>query len=77
MKILEKLFVLITFKMVVTDLSKEQALNSDPNAMQHIYLYLQEDGNRTMSLILKKLRETILEFSQEFLSVFQVYSASA
>ena len=40
MKILEKLFVLITFKMVVTDLSKEQALNSDPNAMQHIYLDL-------------------------------------
>ena len=40
MKILEKLFVLITFKMVVTDLSKEQVLKSDPNAMQHIYLYL-------------------------------------
>ena len=40
MKILEKLFVLITFKLVVTDLSKEQALNSDSKAIQHIYLYL-------------------------------------
>ena len=46
--------------MIKTNLIKEQALNSDPKAMQHIYLYLQEDGNRKMSLILKKVIETIL-----------------
>ena len=51
--------------MITTDLSKQQALDVDPRAIQQINFTgnLNGDGNTTMFLILEEAKETILNFS--------------
>ena len=52
--------------MIAIDLSKQQALDADPKAIQQISFTgnLDRAGNTTMFFINEKGKETILDFSQ-------------
>ena len=55
-----------TYKMIAVDLSKQQALNADPRAIQIINFTANLDraGNTRLYFILEEAKETILDFSQ-------------
>ena len=52
--------------MIATDLSKQQALDADPRAIQQINftVNLDRDGNITMLFVIEQAKETVLDFSQ-------------
>ena len=52
--------------MIPIDLSKQQALDSDPRAIQQINFTANLDraGNTRIYFILEEAKETVLEFSQ-------------
>ena len=52
--------------MIAVDLSKQQALNADPRAIQQINFTANLDraGNTRVYFILEEAMETILDFSQ-------------
>ena len=52
--------------MIVIDLSKQQALDEDPEAIQQINFKanLDRTGNTTMFFIIEEAKETVFEFSQ-------------
>ena len=52
--------------MIAIDLSKEQALDADPKAIQQISFTanLDRNGNTTMLFIIEEAKESILDFSQ-------------
>ena len=52
--------------MIAIDLSKQQALDADPKAIQQINFTANLDraGNTTMFFIIEKAKETVLDFSQ-------------
>ena len=52
--------------MIVIDLSKQQALDADPKAMQQIHFTanLDQEGSTTLFFIIEEAKETILPFSQ-------------
>ena len=52
--------------MIAVDLSKKQALDADPRAIQRINFTgnLDRAGNTRVYFILEEARETILDFSQ-------------
>ena len=52
--------------MTVTHLSKQEALDADPKAIQEINFSanLDRDGNTTIFFIIKEAKKTILHFSQ-------------
>ena len=54
--------------MIAIDLSKQQELDADPKAIQKIKfttnLAWNPIGNTTMSFIIEKVKERILDFSQ-------------
>ena len=52
--------------MIAVDLSKQQALDSDPRAIQQINLTANLDraGNTRFYFIFEEAKETILDFSQ-------------
>ena len=54
-----------TYKMIVVDLSKQQALDTDPSATQQINFTANLDraGNTRVYFILEEAKETILDFS--------------
>ena len=54
------------YKMIVVDLSKQQALDANPKAIQQINFTanLDKEGNTRFSFILEKAKETVFEFSQ-------------
>ena len=54
------------YKMIAIDLSKQQALDADPRAIQQINFTanLDKDGNTTMFLNIEEAKETVLDFSQ-------------
>ena len=54
------------YKIIATDLSKQQALDADPIAIQQINFTtnLYRGGNTTMLFIIEEARETVLDFSQ-------------
>ena len=54
------------YKMIAADLSKQQALDADPRAIQQINFTANLDtaGNTKVYFILKEAKETILDFSQ-------------
>ena len=54
------------YKMIAVDLSKQQALDADPRAIQQINFTanLDKAGNTTMFFIIGKAKETVLGFSQ-------------
>ena len=53
------------YKMIAIDLSKQQALDADPRAIQQINFTANFDraGNKTMFFITEEAKETVLEFS--------------
>ena len=55
-----------TYKMIAVDLSKQQALDADPRAIQQISFTANLDraGNTRVYFILEEAKETILDFSQ-------------
>ena len=61
-----------TYKMIVVDLSKQQALDADPKAIQQINFTANLDraGNTRVYFILEEAKEPILEFSQGAVKVF-------
>ena len=52
--------------MIATDLSKQQALDADPKAIQQINFTANLDsaGNTRFYFILEEAKETVFEFSQ-------------
>ena len=54
------------YKMIAIDLSKQQALDNDPRAIQQINFTANLDraGNTRFYFILEKAKETVFEFSQ-------------
>ena len=59
------------YKMIAIDLSKQQALDADPRAIQQISFTanLDRDENTTMFFLIEKAKETVLDFSQEAIKV--------
>ena len=55
-----------SYKMIAVDLSKQQALNADPRAIQQINftVNLDREGNTRIYFILEEAKETKLDFSQ-------------
>ena len=60
-----------TYKMIAIDLSKQQALDADPRAIQQINFTpnLDRAGYTRIYFILEEAKETILDFSQGTLKV--------
>ena len=58
--------------MIAIDLSKQQALDADPRAIQQINFTANVDrnGNKTMLFITVEVKETVLDFSQGTVKVF-------
>ena len=58
-------------KMIAIDLSKQQALDADPRAIQQINFTtnLDRDGNTRFYFILEEVKETVFEFSQGTVNV--------
>ena len=54
------------YKIIAKDLSKQQALDADPRAIQQINFTANLDraGNTTMFFITEEAKETVFEFSQ-------------
>ena len=54
------------YKMIAIDLSKQQALDADPRAIQQINFTANLDraGNTAMFFIIEEAKETVLDFSQ-------------
>ena len=52
--------------MIAIYLSRQQALDADPRAIQQINFTanLDEEGNTTMFFIIEQAKETVLDFSQ-------------
>ena len=52
--------------MITTDLSKQQVLDADPNAIQQINFTgnLEQARNTTMFFIIEQAKETILDLSK-------------
>ena len=65
-----------TYKMIAVDLSKQQALDADPRAVQKIHLTANLDraGNTRVYFILEEAKETILDFSQGTVRVLQIFN---
>ena len=59
------------YKMIGVDLSKQQALDADPRAIQQINFTANLDraGNTRFYFILEEAKETILDFSHETVKV--------
>ena len=52
--------------MIAVDLSKQQALDADPRAIQqaNFTANIDEEGNTIMFFIIEQAKETVLDFSQ-------------
>ena len=61
------------YKRIAIDLSKQQALDTDP--IQHINFTWNVSGinNRLVFFIIEEAKETILDFSQETVKVLKFY----
>ena len=64
------------YKMIAIDLSKQQALDADPRAIQQINFTANLDraGNTTMFFIIEEAKETMLDFSQGTVKVLKCNS---
>ena len=60
--------------MIAVDLSKQQALDADPKAIQQINFTANLDrvGNTRIYFILEEAKETVFEFSQGTVKVLQM-----
>ena len=62
------------YKMIAIDLSKQEALDADPRAIQKISFTASLDcaGNTTMFFIIKEAKETVMDFSQGTVKVYLI-----
>ena len=61
------------YKMIPIDLSKQQALNADPRAIQQINFTANLDRNGNTTLInIEEAKETVLDFSQGTVKVLLI-----
>ena len=61
------------YKMIAVDLSKQQALDADPRAIQQINFTSNLDrANARIYFILEEAKETILNFAQGTVKVLQI-----
>ena len=69
--LLDYSYFMDTCKMIAVDLSKQQALDADPRAIQQINFTANLDraGNTRVYFILEEAKETILDFSQRAVKV--------
>ena len=60
------------YEMIAIDLSKQQALNADPKAIQQISFTANLDraGNTRLYFVLEEAKKTVFEFSQGTVKVF-------
>ena len=58
------------YKLVAVDLSKQKELNADPRAIQQIEFKYMLGTNSTISWVLEKSKETILEFYKGTVKVY-------
>ena len=60
--------------MTAVDLSKQQALDADPKAIQQINFTenLARDGNTRFYFILEEAKENVLDFSRGIVKVLQM-----
>ena len=60
-----------TYKLIAVDLSKQEALDFDPKAIQQINFTgnLDRAGNTRVYFILEEAKETVLDFSQGIVKV--------
>ena len=58
------------YKLVAVDLSKQKELDSDPRAIQQIEFKYTLGTNSTISWVLEKSKETILEFYKGTVNVY-------
>ena len=61
--------------MIVTDLSKQQALDADPKAIEQINFRGNLQNNARIFFITEETKETILDISQGIVIVLQFYFA--
>ena len=62
-----------TYKMIAVDLSKQQALDADPRAIQQVNFTANlEENNTRIYFILEEANETILNFAQGTVKVSQI-----
>ena len=63
--LLDYLYFKESYKMIATDLSKQQVLDADPRATQLINFTVNLDraGNTTMFFVIELAKETALDFS--------------
>ena len=59
-----------SYKMVATNLSKQQALDANPKAIQQINFSANLAKNAVILFIIEKENETVLDFSQETVKGF-------
>ena len=70
--LLDYSYFMDTYKMIAVDLSKQQALDSDPRAIQQINFTANLDrANTRVYFILEEAKETILDFSRGTVKVLQ------
>ena len=64
-------YFLENYKMIAIDLSKQQAIDDDPRAIQQINFtaYLDRAGNAKMFFIIEEAKESLLDFSQGTIKV--------
>ena len=58
------------YKMIAIDLSKQQALDADPKAIQQINFTGNLQNNAVIFLIIEETKETVLDFSQGTVKLF-------
>ena len=58
------------YKMIAIDLSKQQELDYDPKAIQHISFTGNLEQQATMFFIIEEAKETVLDFLQGTVKVF-------
>ena len=60
------------YKLIAIDLSKQQALDANPKAIQQINftVNLERDGDTQVSFIIEEAKDTTLDFSKRTIKVF-------
>ena len=56
--------------MIAIDLSKQQALDADPKAIQQINFSVSLDQQTTIFYIMEEAKQTVLDFSQGTVKIF-------
>ena len=63
-------WTIIISKTIAIDLSKQQALDADPKAIQKINLTGNLENQSTIFFIIEEVKETVLDFSEGSVNVF-------